>query len=368
MKILLCPDSYKGCLSSSEVCAAMTEGIIKANPNAEILQYPSSDGGEGFCDCMINLYGGVRVSREVTYPMGNKGTAGFIYNKNTSTAYIELATAAGLNLVEPEKRNILHATTYGVGELISHAVDLGAVNIIIGLGGSATNDYGIGMLAALGAVFIDKNGYFVAPYAENIESINCINTDNMLDFTGINIVAACDVKNPLCGEYGAARVFAKQKGATQLEIEYLDRIAQQFCNRLNIDVNKQGYGAAGGIGMAIIEFLNGTYVSGASLLINSESFSTALQSADLVITGEGNTDAQTANGKLVSEVAKTAKVKNVPVYVLSGGLSAGYEKLYDLGVTKCFSLAEDGYDIDYCIKNAYELIRDRIHNTVISNI
>ena len=206
MRILLCPDSYKGCLSSLEVCAALRKGILEANPNAEIIQYPSSDGGEGFCDCMENLYGGIRICKEVTFPLWNKGIAEFVYCDGTSTAYIELASAAGLNLVPKDKRNILRSTTYGVGELICQALECGAKTVVLGLGGSATNDYGLGMLAAMGAVFSDKNGYFVPPYAENIKEIYNIDTSGMVDISNVNIIAACDVKNPLCGELGAAGV------------------------------------------------------------------------------------------------------------------------------------------------------------------
>ncbi|MBR5277915.1 MAG: glycerate kinase [Clostridia bacterium] len=365
MRILLCPDSYKGCLSSLEVCAALRKGILEANPNAEIIQYPSSDGGEGFCDCMENLYGGIRICKEVTFPLWNKGLAEFLYCEDTYTAYIELASAAGLNLVPKDKRNILRSTTYGVGELICQALECGAKTVVLGLGGSATNDYGLGMLAAMGAVFSDKNGYFVPPYAENIKEIYNIDTSGMVDISNVNIIAACDVKNPLCGELGAAKVFAKQKGATDLEIEYLDNAVIEFANRFEINLNNKGYGAAGGIGMAIIEFLDGTYTSGASLLVDSTKFITALKSVDMVITGEGNTDSQTVNGKLISVIARRAKEFGVTTWVLSGNLSEGYDKLYDIGVTKCCSLTEMGYDVEYSIKNAKTLIAKRIKEMIM---
>ncbi len=347
-----------------EVCTALKKGISEANPNAEIIQYPSSDGGEGFCDCMENLYGGIRICSEVTYPLWNKGVAELLYCEDTSTAYIELASAAGLNLVPKDKRNILRSTTYGVGELICRALECGAKNIVLGLGGSATNDYGLGMLAAMGVAFSDKNGYYVPPYAENIKEICNIDTGGMVDVSNVNIIAACDVKNPLLGEFGAAKVFAKQKGATDLEIDYLDNAVFEFATRFGIDHTKHGYGAAGGVGMAIMEFLGGKYVSGASLLICTSKFITALKSVDMVITGEGNTDSQTFGGKLISVIARCAERYKAPLYVLSGNLSNGYESLYGIGVKKCFSLTEDGYSVDYCIKNAAELIENKIRRLI----
>ncbi len=364
MRILLSPDSFKGCLSSVEVCSAISEGIKKANPDIEIMQYPSSDGGEGFCDCMKNIFGGSMIKKEVTYPMGDKGPAEFLFNEASKTAYIELASAAGLHLVPKDKRNIFEATTYGVGELICEAIELGLENIIIGIGGSATNDCGIGMLSAMGAVLVDQKGYYMVPCAEHMNDIKFIDTGNMIDTSNVRFIAACDVKNPLCGKNGAAAVFAKQKGANDIEAEWLDYAALSLSNAIGIDPFKEGYGAAGGVGMALMEFLNAQYVSGASLMVNSDSYQNALKSADLVITGEGNTDAQTVNGKLVSVVATEAKKNNKPVIVISGGLGDGYEVLYDIGVDKFCSLTEDIDDVEYCIAHAYELLSKKAEDLI----
>lgn len=366
MRVLLAPDSYKGCLTSKEVCAAMTEGIKRFSKDIDVVQFPSSDGGEGFCDCMRNLYGGTIEKREVTYPLGDRGFTEFVFVSDTKTAFIELASASGLPLVPKEKRNILRAYTYGTGELICEAVKLGAKKIVIGLGGSATNDCGIGMLSAMGARFLTEDGYDLLPYPTSLEQVSRIDKSNMIDLTGIEFVAACDVKNPLCGVNGAAEVFSRQKGATDDEVRYLDAAALSFANALGIDPDLSGSGAAGGVGAAVLSVLGGSYVSGASLLVDSNAFKNAISTSDLVITGEGNSDAQTTFGKLVSVVATSAKNFGVKTFVLSGGLSDGYETLYDIGVSKCFSLTNNQYSVEYCIEHAYDLLVERTYQAVSS--
>lgn len=358
MNLLIAPDSFKGCLASKDVCAAIARGALKADKNIKIMQIPSSDGGEGFCDSMRSVFGGVVLKREVTYPLGNKGSASFVFETNSSTSYIELASAAGLALVPINKRNVMRSSTYGVGELIAEAVAVGAKKIVLGLGGSATNDCGIGMLSALGMRFLDANGNELQPFAGSLDAVAEVDKSNMLDLTGVDFVAACDVKNPLCGASGAAEVFARQKGASDAEVQHLDRSARSFASVLGIDTELPGAGAAGGVGAAMLSVLGAKYVSGASLLVSSFKFTDALDMAELVVTGEGNTDAQTVCGKLVSVVAKTARSANVPVIVISGGLSEGYEKLYDIGVTEFYALSENESEREYCITHASELLTE----------
>ncbi len=358
MKVLLAPDSFKGCLTSKEVCAAMSEGIKKYSENIEVLQFPSSDGGEGFCDCMRNIFGGEVIEREVTYPLGDKGNASFVYLSDTKTAFIEMASASGLMLVPKEKRNVLQSSTKGTGELIKEALKLGAKTIVLGLGGSATNDCGMGLLHSLGVRFLDSAGFELKPVAESLGKVQYVVKNNFIDISNVKFIAACDVKNPLCGENGAANVFARQKGASDEDVELLDIAAAHFATKLNIDPDLSGAGAAGGVGAAVLSVLNGEYVSGASLLVNSEKFSNALSQADLLITGEGNTDSQTAYGKLVSVVATAAKSYGVKTVVLSGGLSEGYEYLRDFGVTEFRSLIDKNRDLDYCLSHAKELITE----------
>ena len=361
MRVLLAPDSYKGCLTSKEVCAAMAEGIKLFSNDIDVVQFPSSDGGEGFCDCMRNIYGGDGYKREVTYPLGDRGSAEFVYNRDSKTAFVELASASGLPLVPKEKRSILKASTYGTGELICEALKLGAKKIIIGLGGSATNDCGIGMLFAMGVRFLTKDGCSLMPYPKSLDQVVRIDKSQMVDLSGVELIAACDVKNPLCGLNGAADVFSRQKGASDDEVRYLDKSALTFARALGIDPDLPGSGAAGGVGAAILSILGGKYVSGASLLVDSDSFCKAVSSSDVLLTGEGNTDSQTAFGKLVSVVISSAKNHNTKSIVISGGLSDGYESLYQLGVSECYSLVSDEHDVSYCIEHAYEMIKEKTY-------
>ena len=364
MKVLLAPDSYKGCLTSKEVCNAMSEGIKRYSENIEVMQFPSSDGGEGFCDCMRNIYGGEVIEREVTYPLGDKGKASFVYLSETKTAYIEMASASGLMLVPKGKRNIMHSSSKGTGELIKEALMLGAKKIVLGLGGSATNDCGMGLLYALGMRFLDSAGFELNPVANSLAKVQYVDRNGFVDISGVEFVAACDVKNPLCGESGAANVFARQKGASEDDVAYLDKSVEHFAKKLNIDPSLSGAGAAGGVGAAVLSVLNGEYVSGASLLVNSAKFQEALKNANLMITGEGNTDSQTAYGKLVSVVAKAANELGLNTVVISGGLSEGYEKLSEFGVAIFKSLMEKVDDLEYCLRHASDLIAEITFETL----
>lgn len=336
----------------------MSEGVKKHSENIEVMQFPSSDGGEGFCDCMRNIFGGEVIKAYVTYPLGDKGEASFVYLSETKTAYVELASASGLMLVPEENRNIMQSSTKGTGELIKKAIDSGAKTIVLGLGGSATNDCGMGLLYALGMRFLDSAGFELKPIAANLGKVQYVVKQNFVDASGIKFVAACDVKNPLCGKNGAANVFARQKGASDEDVEFLDKAVLHFARKLNIDPELSGAGAAGGVGAAVLSVLNGEYVSGASLLVNSDKFKTALSQADVLITGEGNTDSQTACGKLVSVVASSAKAQGVKTVVVSGGLSKGYEVLRDFGVAEFRSLMDKVGNLEYCLAHAKELITE----------
>lgn len=363
MRILVAPDSFKGCLSSREVCDAITNGIKDVDTNIEVKQNPSSDGGEGFCDCMKNIFGGEWFTCEVTFPHGEKGFADYVYNYNEKTAFIELASAAGLHLIDQKSQSILYLNTFGVGELIQNAIDIGAETIYVGLGGSATNDCGIGLLSALGTEFLDENNQIIKPIPANLNNIKSVNTKK-INTKNVKIIAACDVKNSLCGDNGAAKIFAKQKGASEAEIDFLDNAAFNFAHSIGIDPNGISYGAAGGVGAALIGILGAQCVSGAELLVKSKKFIESINSCDLIITGEGNTDKQTACGKLVSIVLSAAKLYNKPAFVISGGLSDGYEVLYEKGAELITSLMEDGYSLEYCISNAQELLRCKIKNII----
>ncbi len=362
--LLVAPDSFKGCLSSNEVCSAIAMGAKAVDENINVMQFPSSDGGEGFCYCMKNIFGGDVIQTDVAYPLGNRGNAEFIFNKDSSTAYLELASASGLSLVDKDKRNIMCASTYGFGELIAKAISLGAKTIIMGLGGSATNDCGIGLLSALGIRFLDKFKNELKAVPSSLSEIKFIDKTEMIDMSNVKLIAACDVKNPLCGENGAARIFAKQKGASESEIQWLDNASMSFASAIGIDPFQSGFGAAGGVGFALMGILNAEYISGARLLTESKAFTEALSKADLVITGEGNTDRQTSFGKLPAIVSQKAKSFGVPCILISGGLSDGFEEIYNCGVVKCYSLSREHDDIQYCIDNASQLLKNMAYRAV----
>lgn len=359
MKILVCPDSFKGSLSSEEVCTAIAKGIELYNPKIKIMQIPSSDGGEGFCSSMRNIFGGEIISCEVSYPLGNKGIADYIYNSKNKTAYIEMASAAGLTLLSKEERDILRSNTFGVGQLIANAILLGAERVVVGLGGSATNDCGMGLLSALGVKFYDNNHRELEPIPLSLSKVEYIDKSGMLDLSHVTFVAACDVNNPLYGSEGAVSVFSRQKGATDADMAILEKGLKHFSVVMGIDGAIAGSGAAGGVGAAMISVLGAEYVSGASLLVSSGTFKKALNESSLIITGEGNTDGQTSCGKLISVIAKAAQEEKKTLIVLSGGLSDGSEKLLDMGVSELYSLSQLGYDTDYCIANASRLITER---------
>ncbi len=363
--LLVAPDSFKGCLSSSEVCSAIAMGAKAVDEEINVMQFPSSDGGEGFCFCMKNIFGGDIIETKVTYPLGNRGKAEFVFNRDSSTAYLELASASGLSLVDKEKRNIMRSSTYGFGELIREAVSLGAKTIIMGLGGSATNDCGIGLLSALGIKFYNQAGNELKAIPSSLSEIEFVDKNQMIDLSAVKLIAACDVKNPLCGENGAAKVFAKQKGANESEIEWLDNASKTFASAVGINPFQSGFGAAGGVGFALMGFLNAEYVSGARLLTESQAFTEALSKADLVITGEGNTDRQTSFGKLPAIVSQKAKSHGVPCVLISGGVSEGFEEMYNCGVVKCYSLSKNDADKQYCIDNAFELLKNITYRAIL---
>ena len=368
MNVLLVPDSFKGCLSSQEVCKALAAGINKADRSINIMQFPSSDGGEGFCDCMQNIFGGERIEKRVTFPLGNKGKASFLFVPYYNIAYIELASCAGLSLVPPRKRNIMAGTTYGLGELILAAAEYGARKIVVGLGGSATNDCGFGMLSALGVRFYDDKHDLLPPITSSLLKVVSFDIGEMINLSHIQFYAACDVSNPLYGEHGAAKVFARQKGATDEQIEQLDKAGEFFAALLGFDATREGCGAAGGVGFAMMCGLDATYKSGASYLLKSDAFHDALCKADLIITGEGNTDAQTAYGKLVGSVVNIARMNRIPSIVISGGLSDGYEKILDLGAKACYSLVDETFDKEYCMLHASEMLSQKIYEIFQSMI
>lgn len=329
MKIILAPDSFKGNLSSTEVAAAMEKGVKRVLPRARCAKIPMADGGEGTVQSLLAACGGGLVSCEVKGPLGRWIQACYGMLADNKTAVIEMAEASGLGLVSDKSKNPLKTTTYGTGQLICHALDAGAKEIILGIGGSATNDAGVGMAQALGVAFRDGAGRVIrqngsGAMLRKIEGIDMSGVHPRLARARIQV--ACDVDNPLCGRRGAAYVFAPQKGATPAMVKTLDanlrHLAKVIKRELGADVAAvPGAGAAGGLGAGLVVFAGAELKSGFGIVSQAASLEKRLRSADLIFTGEGRVDFQTAFGKTPAGVAKLAGKHGVPVIAIGGGLA-----------------------------------------------
>ncbi len=343
MKVVIAVDSFKGSLSSYEAGVSISNGVKKVYPDSEIIITPIADGGEGTVDALVKGLNGKMESAVVSNPLGEKITASYGIVKG-DTAIIEMSQAAGITLILKEQLNPLKTTTFGVGELILDAISKGCKNFIIGIGGSATNDGGVGMLQALGFEFLDEFGNPAKYGCEGVSKIKTIKDDNALPILKeLNFSIACDVTNPLCGENGCSHVYSKQKGAKDSDIPKMDKYLSSFADltkKLYPDSDKDhaGAGAAGGLGFAFLSYLNGKLTPGINLILELINFDSSLKNADLVITGEGRTDAQTAMGKTAMGIANVAKKYNIPVIALSGSASYDSNVLNKLGVCGIFPI------------------------------
>jgi glycerate kinase len=359
MKVVIASDSFKGSATSLDVASAIERGIHKADKSVETVKFPVSDGGEGLIEVINSLEGYYKVEIEVNDPLFNKIKASYV--RNEDTAFIEMAIASGLPLVPNEKRNPLYTTTYGTGELIKHALDNGIKNLVIGIGGSATNDGGIGMLSALGAKFYDENSELIKPIGLNIAKITNYDLSSLdKNLSTSQISVACDVDNPLCGINGASYIYGPQKGADQETVEFLDKSLENFSKLVNKEKEalEPGSGAAGGLGFALKAFLNAELTSGIGLVLTAIGFEQAVSNADLVITGEGKIDGQSKRGKVPVGVAKLAKKWGVPVIALAGDIGKGTEALYDLGIDGIVSTTSRAMPLEEAMKNSLSLTED----------
>ncbi len=344
MKIVIAPDSYKESLSAMEVANTIERGFKSVFPDADYVKIPVADGGEGTVDTLIEAMNGRKVTLNVVGALGGSQSAFFGISEDKRTAFIEVAAACGLEQVPLDKRNPLITTTYGVGELILAALDLGTRHFIIGLGGSATNDGGVGMLQALGAKFLDNAGKslgYGGAELSRLDKIDISGLDCRLNDCRFEI--ACDVTNPLVGEKGASAVFGPQKGATPEMVGILDMALSHYGNIIERDFgiavkNLAGAGAAGGLGAAFAAFLNGSLKSGIGIIAKLLDLEGKMQNADLVITGEGRIDYQSVNGKVPVGVAMTAKKFNLPVICIAGSLGKDVQVVYDFGIDAVFSV------------------------------
>lgn len=364
MKIVLAPDSYKGSLTATEACRAMEEGIRRVLPDAEIVRVPMADGGEGTVQSLVDAMNGRICSATVHNPLGELIEAKYGILQDEATAVIEVAEASGLYRIPASRRNPLVASTYGTGELIRDALDQGCRRFIVCLGGSATNDGGAGMIRALGARLLDRDGRELPLGGGSLDRLH------RLDLSGFDarieesvFTAACDVDNPLCGPRGASAVFGPQKGADPDMVAALDRNLYRFSEVIERQLHRPvrdlaGAGAAGGLGAAVVAFLNGTLQRGVRLVIEASRLEEKLLGADLVLTGEGQSDDQTEMGKTPFGVAQAAEKAGIPVILLSGALGRGVESMYRHGVVSAFSIVNGPMALEEAMRGAYGLLAD----------
>ncbi|WP_180048839.1 glycerate kinase [Acinetobacter sp. YH12144] len=356
---VLAPDSFKESMSAQQACDAMRRAILKLIPDANVIAVPMADGGEGTVDALLSACHGQKVPIALTGPLPNQRvTTYFGLIDGGKTAVIEMAKANGIHLVDMAQRNPLLTSTYGTGEMIKAALDFGVSKIIIGLGGSVTNDGGAGMAQALGAQFLDENGFEIAVcggYLDQINSLDLTQLDSRLAHT--EIIIASDVINPLCGENGASHIFSPQKGATQEMVRQLDRNLNHYANVVEATLgctlrDVAGAGAAGGLGFGLMAFAGASMQSGVELVIEQCQLNEKIAQADYVLTGEGKIDHQTKFGKTPFGVAQVAKKFNKPVIAFTGLVGEGIAELYDLGFTQIVGINPPDCKLKDTLKNA----------------
>lgn len=365
MRIVIAPDSFKGSLSATAVAEALADGIAAVWPDADIVQQPVADGGEGTVDALVTATAGRFIVTEVTGPLGEPVLARWGILGDGTTAVIEVAAASGIVLVPPKQRNPLHTTSRGTGELMRAALDAGCERIIVGLGGSATNDGGAGLAQALGARLLDEAGDDLPPGGAALARLAHVDVGGLdRRLAGVEVIAATDVTNPLLGPTGASAVFGPQKGASPDDVQLLEAALTRYADILAQQVGRgdvrdaPGAGAAGGIGAGMLAFCGATLRSGADVVLEAVGLEELVRKADLVITGEGKLDGQTAYGKAPLAVARVAKRYDKPVIVVAGMLGAGVEKLYDMGIDAAVSIAPGPIHIQASRKHAPRLLRE----------
>ncbi|MCT4663146.1 MAG: glycerate kinase [Tissierellales bacterium] len=367
-KIVLAPDSFKESMTAKTVCESLEKGITKILPHVSCIHVPMADGGEGTMQSLVDATGGKIYEARVKGPLGNPVTAQYGISGSGDMGVIEMASASGLHLVPMENRNPCLTTTYGTGELIKACLNHGVKKLLIGIGGSATNDGGAGMLQALGGKLLDANGKDLSFGGLALKDLHKIDLSDVdIRLRDVDIDVACDVDNPLIGEKGASKVFGPQKGANEEQVELLEAALSHYGDiiedQLEIDVkNFSGAGAAGGLGAGLMVFLNGKLKKGIDLVIDYVKLEENIAEADLVITGEGSLDSQTFHGKTPLGVSKLAKKYNVPVIGIAGRLGDGIEGLYDEGFTAIFSIVDGVISLDEALDKGPEKAEKLIEN------
>lgn len=366
MKILLAPDKFKGSLDAPQVCEAMTEGIRMVSNEIEVVSLPMADGGEGTLDLLLWYSAGKKYQAKVQDPLGRIIEADYGISDDGKTAFIEMATASGLQLLNAKERNPLQTSTFGTGELIKVVIEKGVENIILGIGGSATTDAGIGMAAALGWQFFDETEKILAPIGENLIKIKTIKSPTKTassESRKLNIIVACDVTNPLFGENGAAYIYGPQKGADKQAVKLLDDGLQNIATIIKRDfgknfAQKEGTGAAGGLGFGTMAFLDAELKEGVKLLMDFCNFDEKLKDVDLIITGEGKIDLQTLQGKLIKGITNRAKQSKIPIAAICGTLDVSPQELQAIGVNYATSILNRPMNLDDALKYAHEGVQN----------
>jgi len=362
MKIVVAPNSFKGSLSATQAAAAIAAGVRQAMPDAEVVEIPVADGGEGTAEALVAANRGSYGRVDVEGPLGDPVQASYGRIQGGHAAVLELASASGFSLIPAPRRDIRLASTFGFGQLLDAARRGGATSLIAGIGGSATNDAGAGMAQALGVRLLDASGLDLPRGGAALARLARIDLDGMdRDWRSVKVMVACDVTNPLTGPEGASHVYGPQKGADPQTVEELDAALHRFAEVVAKDLGKRvedvpGAGAAGGTGAGMIAFLDAELRPGAPLVVEASGFDAALRGADLVITGEGRADSQTAYGKAPGEVAKRAQAAKIPVLLIAGSKGPGWEALTGLGVTKVVTLDNEGENLQHLMQDARQML------------
>lgn len=370
MKFVLATDSFKESMTSIEACDVMEKAIKKVKTDAEVIKVPMADGGEGTVEALVNATSGTFVETEVLNPLGQKIKASYGILGDKKTAVIEMAKASGIELIKREERNPLITTTYGTGQLIKHALDNGIKHLVIGIGGSATNDGGCGMLQALGVKLLDKDNNEIPFGGGSLNKIQTIDVSCMYEgIKDVTFEVACDVTNPFVGPTGASYIFGPQKGADEEMVELLDNNLKHFAEKiketLNVEIAEaSGAGAAGGLGGALLAFSNAELKSGIQLVIKYTNLEEKVQGADYVFTGEGGIDGQTIFGKTPVGVSKVAKKFNIPTIAFGGRVSDDADNLFEEGVIALFSIMRGVESLDDALKNGAHNLEKTVENVV----
>lgn len=362
MKIVVAPDSFKESLSAAGVARALARGLRQALPAAEIIECPLGDGGEGTLDAVLAATGGEVREARVTGPLGEPVTARWGWLAEQRTAFVEMASASGLELVPRNRRDVLVATSRGTGELLHAALDAGAERLVLAIGGSATNDGGAGLLQALGVRLLDRQGQALGSGGAALAMLASLDVTALHPrLAEVEVVIAADVDNPLCGPQGASQIFGPQKGASPEQVRQLDAALAHFATvtaaTLGRDVREQpGAGAAGGVGFAALAFLQATFRPGIEVVAELVGLDDALIDADLAVTGEGRLDGQTLRGKTPAGVLRLAQRHGVPVVAVAGSLGEGYDALYEQGLAAAFSLVPGPLSLEEALAQAEVLL------------